>query len=444
MQTTATGTTTVDHLLGSGIPYITYAVPLFFILIAIELIFSILAGRKVYRLNDSVNDLSCGVMDRVVQISVEAVVLAAYIFIYENYRMFDFASWSAAAKWGVAFALFLGVDFCFYWHHRFGHEWAIGWATHVVHHQSEEFNFIVALRQSSLEHHLVFFFYLPLALLGFPPSWYVAMFSLNLIWQFFCHTRFVGKLGPLEWILNTPSHHRVHHGRNPKYLDKNYAGTLIIWDRMFGTFQEEEEEPVYGITKPLHSWNPLWANYHVWYELGREAWYAPYWWDKIRIWFMPLGWVPRGLPAKPDPPEVDAATVIKYDMNPPKYLMWYALFHFAIATMVGLYFLIQAEHTPVIELWDPIALLMFTLLTVGGILELRPWTPQLETIRLFVIPIWVGYRTAGTEWMTASIATAAGFSILSALFVIVYAGYFTNRRPMEEDPNESPTAISVG
>ena len=442
---TSTGSSTVDYLFGSGIPYITYAVPLFFILIGMELVFSILAGKKVYRFNDSLTDLACGVIDRVVQISVEVFVLGAYIFLFEHYRMFDLMSLSPAAKWMVAIACFLGVDFCFYWHHRFTHEWAVGWATHVVHHQSEEFNYIVALRQSSLEHHLVFFFYLPLAILGFPPTWYITMFSLNLIWQFFCHTRFIDKLGPLEWIFNTPSHHRVHHGRNPKYLDKNYAGTLIIWDRMFGTFQEEEEEPVYGITKPLHSWNPLWANFHVWYELGREAWFAPFWWDKIRIWFMPLGWVPRGLEAKPDPPEVDAATVIKYDMRPPQLLMGYGLTQFAIATGTGLYFLFQAaDHTPVIELWDPILMVLFTLLTVGGTLELRPWTPTLETIRLALIPIWIWHRTTGSDWSVLSVSAATVFSICSVAIVLNYRPFFTNTTPMEEDPQGSPTAISVG
>ena len=151
------------------------------------------------------------------------------------------------------------------------------------------------------------------------------MSSFDTLYQFWIHTRLIGKLGPVEWVFNTPSHHRVHHARNPKYLDKNYAGSLIIWDRMFGTFQAEEEEPVYGLVKPLNSWNPLWANLHVWNELFRDAWLAPRWSDKLRIWFMPPGWRPEGLPSNPPPPEVSRETVVPYDTKIPLGLNAYAL-----------------------------------------------------------------------------------------------------------------------
>ena len=152
--------------------------------------------------------------------------------------------------------LFLGVDCAYYWFHRIAHEYNAPWAGHVVHHSSEDYNLAVALRQGTFQGLFSWVFYLPLALLGFPPAWFAAMTSFDLLYQFWIHTRAIGKLGPLEWVLNTPSHHRVHHARNPKYLDKNYAGTLIIWDRMFGTFQAEEEEPVYGLTKPLEQLEP--------------------------------------------------------------------------------------------------------------------------------------------------------------------------------------------
>ena len=178
-------------------------------------------------------------------------------------------------KWVAAIGLLFGVDFCFYWFHRIAHEYAAPWATHVVHHQSEEYNLAVALRQSAFEGCFAWVFYLPLAVIGFPPIWYVSMKAINLLYQFWIHTEAIDRLGPLEWVMNTPSHHRVHHARNPKYLDKNYAGMFIIWDRMFGTFQPEEEQPVYGITKPLQSWNPLWANLAAWVELFEDAWHAP-------------------------------------------------------------------------------------------------------------------------------------------------------------------------
>ena len=147
--------------------------------------------------------------------------------------------------------------------------------------------------------------------------------------------------------MNTPSHHRVHHARNPKYLDKNYAGMFIIWDRLFGTFQLEEEQPVYGITKPLHSWNPLWANLHSWAELAHDAWHAPRWPDKIKIWFMPLGWTPPGMPERPRAQEVTRASVKKYDPHTPWVLSVYVFAQLLVVLALGVVVLLLGEdHVP--------------------------------------------------------------------------------------------------
>jgi sterol desaturase/sphingolipid hydroxylase (fatty acid hydroxylase superfamily) len=438
-----TGDTLVDAVLGSDVPYITYAVPFFFVLIALEAAFAALAGRRLYRVADSFADLSCGILDQTTKIFLEGVVLVVYIALYENFRMFDVVQWSAGAKWLAFVLLFLGVDFCFYWHHRFCHEWALGWAAHVVHHQSEEFNLVVALRQSALEHHLAFFFYLPLALFGFPATWFLAMFAFNLIWQFWCHTRLVGKLGPIEWVFNTPSHHRVHHGRNPKYLDKNYAGTLIVWDRLFGTFQEEEEEPVYGVTRPLRSWNPLWANLAVWWELAQTARAAPDWRDKVRIWFMPLGWTPRGLEPKPDPPEVSPETVVKYHTKIPKSLIAYGGVHFLGAFAASFAFLILAEHKnlrELLRLWDVLVFMLLSLLSIGGVFELKRWALPVEIGRLG----WLVFVAASRAWATpaAGWATALAFlaAVASAAWILGYRGWF--RFGVGEAP--APTADPFG
>ena len=159
--------------------------------------------------------------------------------------------------------------------------------------------------------------------------------------------------------------------RNPKYLDKNYAGTLIIWDRMFGTFQVEEEEPVYGLTKPLNSWNPLWANVHVWSELCRDAWLAPRWIDKLRIWFMPQGWRPRGLPANPAAPDVNRATVILYDTRVPRTLNVYALMQFVAALILAVGLLVTGGTLPRTQLIVAALLVLWTLLNIGGIFDRR-------------------------------------------------------------------------
>ena len=206
--------------------------------------------------------------------------------------------------------------------------------------------------------------------------------SFNLFYQFWIRTRAIGKLGPLEWVFNTPSHHRVHHARNPKYLDKNYAGTLIIWDRMFGTFQAEEEEPVYGLTKPLNSWNPLWANLHVWRDLFRDAWLAPRWIDKLRIWIMPQGWRPAGLPPNPPPPRSRRQTVIRYETQVPRGLNVYALIHFVGVMPMTVGLMAEGTALPRGELVVGALLVLWALLNLGGIFDHRRWALSSELVRL--------------------------------------------------------------
>lgn len=377
----AVSMTLVDRILGSDVDYVEAAVPLFFVLAAVEFLIGFFGRLELHRLNDSLTDLSCGIIDQTLKLFLHGIFLALYIVLFDNFALFDIAHWPPAGKYLAALLCFLGVDLCFYWHHRFAHMYSAPWATHVVHHQSQEFNLIVALRQSAFEHYMMSFFYLPLALLGFPPAWYVAMFAFNLIWQFWCHTRLIKSLGPLEWIFNTPSHHRVHHGRNLKYLDKNFAGTLIIWDRLFGTFVAEEEEPVYGITRPFESWNPIWANFHYWVDLYDEAKRAPYGWDKIRIWFMPLGWTPRGLTPKPPAVDVTPQTVIKYDARPPLGLLLYVLFHFGLTLLLGLLVTEAGQKHPLIDLLAPSAFILFSTGTLAGVMERRVWAPWLEGLR---------------------------------------------------------------
>jgi hypothetical protein len=174
-----------------------------------------------------------------------------------------------------------------------------------VHHQSEEYNFSVALRQSWFGQLTSWLFYVPLAIAGFPPAMFLVMTTLNTLYQFFIHTRLVGRLGPLEYVLNTPSHHRVHHGVNPRYVDRNYAGILIIWDRLFGTFEPEGDEPVYGLVKPLGSFNPLWANLHYWAQMADVARRTRRLRDKLRAFVAPPEWRPADLGGPVVVPEPD-------------------------------------------------------------------------------------------------------------------------------------------
>jgi alkylglycerol monooxygenase len=181
------------------------------------------------------------------------------------------------------------VDFVYYWWHRLSHRVNLLWAVHVVHHQSEDYNLAVALRQAVLSVWTIWPFHLPLALLGIPPVTFLVVDSLSTLYQFWIHTELVGKLGFFERVFNTPAQHRVHHATNPRYLDKNYAATLCIWDRLFGTFEEEREQPVYGLVKPLHSFDPMWAQVQHFLVLSRRT-RALRGMDKLRVWLKGPAW----------------------------------------------------------------------------------------------------------------------------------------------------------
>jgi sterol desaturase/sphingolipid hydroxylase (fatty acid hydroxylase superfamily) len=423
--------TLVDRVLGTDANYLTLAGPFFLALAAVEVVIAACARLDAYRLNDSLADLSCGIFDQILKVFGHGLLVLGYVFVYERWALFDVSAWPAAGKWLAAFALFLGVDFCFYWQHRFAHLWAAPWAAHVVHHQSEEFNLIVALRQSAFEEYLLAAFYLPLALVGFPPAWYVAMFSFNLIWQFWCHTRLIGRLGPLEWVFNTPSHHRVHHGRNPVYLDKNFAGTLIIWDRLFSTFEPEGEEVIYGITRPFKSWNPVWANFHYWAELARDAWQAPYGWDKVRIWFMPLGWRPRGLPQKPPAEAVTPETLVKYDARVPGGLAAYVVAQYALTVGLALYVLNGVPARPPAELLPPAVLVVASLATAAGLYERKAWAFPAEVVRLLVLAGGAVASAIDSRHLPFVLPAVALGLVASLLWLARYHHVFAPKPPAE-------------
>lgn len=430
--------TLVDFLLGSRIPYITYAVPVFFLLIGVELFVAWMGRKSLYRFNDSINDLSCGILQTVSAVFTVTLLSAGYIFLYENFAQWDMRSFSAAGKWACAILLFLGVDFFYYWFHRMSHEVNAAWAAHAVHHQSEEYNLTVALRQGTFQPFFSWFFYLPLAVAGFPPEWFAAMSSFNTLYQFWIHTRAIGKLGPLEWVLNTPSHHRVHHGRNPKYLDKNHAGTLIVWDRMFGTFQEEEEEPVYGIVRPLASWNPLWANVHEYVEIFEDAKAAPYWTDKLKIWFMPPGWTPRGLPERPPTPEVSATSVQKYDAKSNGAMSLYIFCHFVLTLLLGVYVMASKSGSVTLaRLAGPALLVAFGLMNFGAILEGKPWIAWAEPLRLLANVLVLAFLFQGTTHLPSVVLAS------SVVMLASWVCFLLVRLKGETRPNALATVLET-
>jgi len=395
---------------------ITLSIPIFFGLIAIELLAAKLIGRRVYRLNDSIDDINCGILSRVRGILTLGIGFTIYLGAFALGRTLGLPELAADSWLTWAIAL-LGVDFAYYWFHRLSHEVNFLWAAHVVHHQSEDYNFAVALRQSALQGLFSVWLYAPLAVLGVPPEIYLISVQLNTLYQFWIHTRLIGKLGPLEWVLNTPSHHRVHHGADPKYLDRNYAGVLIIWDRMFGSFQQEQEEPTYGTTKPLGRWNPLWANLDYWALLWRQARQFDRLRDRVWLFFAHPGWRPEQ--PVPDPPEVRGRLMFDADTSRGRKI--YLFVHF-VATLLATVVLLFGKGS--FSYAEQVALCTWVLastvaLGLGFEHARAPRFMAVELARLLALPVLVAFllptRIAADGGWAIAVAIAGGVAGLSLL-----------------------------
>lgn len=392
----------------AGSKYIIFAIPAFFLLIGVELLASRALGRRVYRLNDSINNLACGILQQLVGVFTKGLTVAAYIALY-NVTGFVELSLSSVGTWVGAF---LAVDFCYYWFHRVSHRCNLVWATHIVHHQSEEYNLSVALRQGSLQQLTSWPFYLPLAIIGVPPVMYLTASAFDTLYQFWIHTRLINRMGPLEWVLNTPSHHRVHHGKDPKYIDKNYAGILIIWDRLFGTFEPEEQAPTYGVTEQLASWNPVWANAQYFRHIAQHA--APLSRkERLKAWFMPPEWL---FGAKPEgtPQGLFDGAPDKYDAGAPAGLNRYIFAQFVLVVGMALFVLAEQGRANFAESLLGAGMVAWSLVNLGGLFEQRSWAPTAEWLRmpvLFVFGVWsVGQLIS----LPAGVLVGSAVSALSA------------------------------
>ena len=288
---------------------IVYAIPVFILLMLAEFAFGLSRGRNVYRLNDAVGSLSAGILSQVSGVFLLALSLGVYALVQRHLALFALP----AGDWRVWVAALIAYDFCYYWNHRIDHEVGLFWAAHVVHHQSDNFNLSTALRQTSTGSFLGWIFYLPMAVAGVPPAVFVGVGLIDLLYQFWIHTELVGKLGWFDFVFASPSNHRVHHGINDRYLDKNYGGILILWDRLFGTFEEERERPVYGVRGGLGAFDPLSANVAYYRTMARLSWAADDWRDRLRVWFAPPGWVPANLRIAGPQPGFDLTAVETYD-----------------------------------------------------------------------------------------------------------------------------------
>jgi sterol desaturase/sphingolipid hydroxylase (fatty acid hydroxylase superfamily) len=352
------------------------SIPLYFLLIGIELLIERLSHKKIYRLNDALTNISCGITQQLTGIFLKVLGVTVFVVVYQ-YRFFTIPD--NAFTFVI---LIIAADFCYYWAHRMSHEINLFWGGHVVHHQSEDYNFSVALRQGSFQIIWTFAFYLPLALIGFNPTTFVFASALVTVYQFWIHTETIGKLGWFEYVFNTPSHHRVHHGRDPKYIDRNHAGMLIIWDRMFGTFQEEEETPVYGITKPTNSWNPVWVNVAHYVEMWQTLKTIEGFRNKLKYIFYPPGWLPDSMGGKLEVPSVERSSYNKYNPDFPPALIPYIFMQYLVILGATAAFLFTYQEDAWILNAILVCLLIISVVASGILLENKPWMVSFEIGRL--------------------------------------------------------------
>ncbi|MEL6123524.1 MAG: sterol desaturase family protein [Bacteroidota bacterium] len=318
---------------------LTYAIPGFIGLIIIEYLWSRIVHREIANSMDTIASLSSGMTNTLKDMIGLALVIVGYEWMHRHLSLGEVPN--DVLVYVIAFVM---IDFAAYWSHRFNHEINLFWNRHIVHHSSEEFNLSCALRQSISGIIGVYFFLsIPMAIIGIPPVVMAVTAPLHLFAQFWYHTRLIGRMGFLEHILVTPSHHRVHHAINAEYIDKNYAAIFIIWDKMFGTFQEELEDvpAVYGVKKPVQTWNPFIINYqHLWL-LMTDTWRTTEWRDKARIWFMPTGWRPDDV-QRNYPIDVvdDPNMLVKYAPEQPKGMVFWSWAQLIIANLL-LYFMLS-------------------------------------------------------------------------------------------------------
>jgi sterol desaturase/sphingolipid hydroxylase (fatty acid hydroxylase superfamily) len=358
---------------------IVLSIPIFFFLIGLEVLYDRISKRELYRFNDALSNISCGITEQISGVFAKVFTIAAYDLIFQNFRFFD-----VPATWYWWVLAFIGVDFFYYWAHRLSHEINLFWAGHVVHHQSEEYNLSVALRQGAFQKLFTFYFYFPLAFLGFSTEWFLSISAINLLYQFWIHTEAINKMPVFSWVFNTPSHHRVHHGRDPKYIDKNHGGTFIIWDRLFGTYQEEEEKPNFGVTRQLGTFNPLYAQVTHFVTLGkdlkkmkgiREIWSL--------LWNKP-GWHPQRMGGVKEIPLIEKASFRKYDVRAPLQLNIYIFCQYLIALgITSLFLFTQGQMHPALKasftFW-----IFYTVASLGLLSDGRSWAIKMEWGRVFL------------------------------------------------------------
>lgn len=391
---------------------VTLAIPFYFLLIGLELLADKIQHQKSYRLHDALTNIGCGASQQIVGVFLKVISVGIFEVIRYNFAIFDIP-----VNWLSFIIVFILADFSYYWAHRMSHEINLFWqAGHVVHHQSEDYNYSVALRQSWFQTFFTSPFYWYIALLGFDTTQFLLAYSLNTVYQFWIHTEKIGKLGFLEWIMNTPSHHRVHHGRNPEYIDKNHAGVFIVWDRLFGTFQEEKQRPTYGITTPIKTWNPIWSQFFGMYQIYQTTKKMRYFSDKIKVLFKKPGWQPHYLGGSIAAPEIDKKTYQKYDFHASAKINYYIFFQYILTFAGTAYFLFNQQHWQIEYRLLYGFLVAWAVLNTGKLFEQNKIWYYVEAFRLIFSFLLVGIGLVYLFGMPTEISVVFSFLTIISIF----------------------------
>ena len=396
-----------------------FAIPTFVLLISLEAWAAKVKGVKINRSQDMISSLSSGVSNTIRDGIKFSFVIISYSWLVEHITIYQLSP-----IWLAVIIAFVVEDFAGYWMHRLNHRVNIFWNRHIIHHSSEDFNLSCALRQS-ISNTIKFsaIFMIPAALLGVPPSIFAVLGPLHLFMQFWYHTQLIGKLGLLEYILVTPSHHRVHHAINPEYIDKNYSQILIIWDKLFGTFQPEIDsvKPVYGTLKPMKTWNPVIINFkHLWH-LIKDAWHAKRTVDKIRIWFMPTGWRPKDLEKK-FPLEIinDPKKQIKYETKNSSILIGWSWVQLVITNILMFHFFISLSTFNSTLDYLYAFILILNIFSFTSLLDQRPYSIISESIKLILVCSLFYYQNFSLYGLEGLFAYAVGIYFITSFFLHIF------------------------
>ncbi len=407
-----------------GLQYAGYIIPFLLLINILELYISKRKNVEVYRLSDTLVNVCCGILERLFDLFFVVLLYFLFDFIYTNISPFHIPT--NIVTWIIAL---FAVDFLAYWHHRLSHEVNFMWAAHIVHHQSEELNITTVFRVSAFAVINRTFFWIWLPLIGFSPALSTSVILFVGLFQFVTHTRLVGKLGILEYLFVTPSHHRVHHARNDKYIDKNYGHVFIIWDKMLGTFEPETEEAEFGIISGFESSNPYWAYFYYWVNLFKRAKKTKKWSDKIKVFLMPPAWSPDDVPlSEPRYELTEDGKRKKYTLDMPFRLQMYTFINVFMNLFIFIALLINnknwleaGEYLPIVQLTS---IIIVSILAFGPLMERKNWGLKLDYFRLAFLAVNIPIFFWSSSYPALFIGLGLLYVAIMAFWIIRMRDYF--------------------